>query len=143
MSEPYGALEEKKIDIKGILSFHVLKILGSLNRRITLKEKFKNPWIVEFGEQIHFRVFSEWFKDISDYRIEFRGTINIKRNSKKKPSNYTIAFKHFGCFKFHFEKIVGEQISNYLEKVNKSGSQAKVKVSKQFLSTKFRAFYFL
>ena len=38
-------------------------------------------------------------------------------------------FKHFGCFKFHFEKVVGEKISNYLEKVNKSGSQAKVEVT--------------
>ena len=38
-------------------------------------------------------------------------------------------FKHFGCFKFHFEKVVGEKISNYLEKVNKSSSQAKVEVT--------------
>ena len=35
-------------------------------------------------------------------------------------------FKHFGCFKFHFEKVVGKKISNYLEKVNKSGLHAKV-----------------
>ena len=113
MAESYGSLEEKKIDIKSILSFHVLKILESLNRRITFKEKFKNPWTVEVGEHIHFSVFYEWFKAISDYKIEFGRTINIKRNSKNKPSNYTIVFNHFGCFKFHFEKIVGEKISNF------------------------------
>ena len=129
MVESYGSLEEKKIDIKSILSFHVLKILESLNRRITFKEKFKNPWTVEVGEHIHFSVFYEWFKAISDYKIEFGRTINIKRNSKNKPSNYTIVLNHFGCFKFHFEKIVGEKISNFLEKLNKSGSQAKVEIT--------------
>ena len=126
MSESYDALEEKKIDIKGILSFHVLKILERLNRRITFKEKLKNPWIVEVGKHIHFIVFYKWFKAISDYDIELGQTISIKLNSKNKPSNYTTMFKHFGCFKFHFEKVVGEKISNYLEKVNKSGLQAKV-----------------
>ena len=50
MAESYDALEEKMIDIKGILSFHVFKILQRLNRRITFKEKFKNPWIVEVGK---------------------------------------------------------------------------------------------
>ena len=99
-----------------------MKILERLNRRITFKEKYKNPWIVEVGEHIHLSVFYEWFKAISDYKTEFGRTINIKRNSKNKPSNYTIVFNHVGCFKFHFTKIVGEKISNYLEKVNKSDS---------------------
>ena len=78
MSESYDALEEKKIDIKGILSFHVLKILERLNRRITFKEKLKIPWIVEVGKHIHFIVFCKWFKAISDYDIELGQTISIK-----------------------------------------------------------------
>ena len=49
MADSYDALEEKKIDIKVISSFHVLKILKNLNRRITFKEKFTNPWIIEIG----------------------------------------------------------------------------------------------
>ena len=57
MADSYDALEEKKIDIKGILSFHVLKILKNLNRCITFKEKFTNPWIIEIGEHIHFSAF--------------------------------------------------------------------------------------
>ena len=57
MADSYDALEEKKIDIKGILSCHALKILKNLNRRITFKEKFTNPWIIEIGEHIHFSAF--------------------------------------------------------------------------------------
>ena len=87
------------------MNFHVLKILESLNRHITFQEKFKNPWIVEVGEDIHISGFYEWFKAISDYKIKFGLKINIKRNLKNKPSSYTIMLKYFGCFKFHFEKI--------------------------------------
>ena len=57
MADSYDALEEKKIDIKVISSFHVLKIIKNLNRRITFKEKFTNPWIIEIGEHIHFSAF--------------------------------------------------------------------------------------
>ena len=42
MFDSYGALEEKD-NIKSILSFHVLKILETLNMSITFEEKFKNP----------------------------------------------------------------------------------------------------
>ena len=111
MAESYDALEEKKIDIKVILSFHFLEILESLNSRITFKEKFKNPQIIEVGKHIHFSVFYEWFKAISDNKTEFGRTVNIERNSKNKPSNYIIVFAHFGCFKFHLEKVVREKIS--------------------------------
>ena len=45
MAESYDVLKEKKIDIKSILSFHILEILESLSRRINFKENFKNPWI--------------------------------------------------------------------------------------------------
>ena len=40
-------------------------------------------------------------------------------------------FKHFGCFKFHFEKIVGGKTNNSLGKVNKSGLQAKVQLTSE------------
>ena len=43
MFDSYGALEGKNINIKFVLSFHVLKMLESLNMYITFKEKFKNP----------------------------------------------------------------------------------------------------
>ena len=58
MFDSYGALEEKNINIKNVLSFHVLKILESLNMYITFKEKFESPAQC-------------FFKAISDYKIEF------------------------------------------------------------------------
>ena len=56
MFDSYGALEGKNINIKFVLSFHVLKMLESLNMYITFKEKFKNP-----AQCL--------FKAISDYKI--------------------------------------------------------------------------
>ena len=43
MFDSYRALEEKNINIKNVLSFHVLKMLESLNMYITFKEKFESP----------------------------------------------------------------------------------------------------
>ena len=107
-SSSYEVLDGKEIKVKEILDFHARKIIESVHHRITFKETFKNPWCSQAAQNIHFGVFYEWFKAIEDFHIHFGRTTEIKRNKKKKPIEYTINFTHFGCLKFHIEKIIGK-----------------------------------
>ena len=86
-------------------------MIESVHRRITFKETFKNPSCSQAAENIHLDVFYEWFTAIEDFHIHFHITTEIKRNKKKKPMEYTINFTHFGCLKFHIEKIIGKDFT--------------------------------
>ena len=56
----------------------------------------------------------------------------IKQNKKKKPTEYTINFTHFGCSKFHIEKIIGkDKLVKYFQKENKSAAKAKVVINQE------------
>ena len=131
-SSSNDVLDEREVAVKEILDFHTCKIIESVNRRITFKETFKNPWCSQAAENIHFGVFYEWFKAIEDFHIHFGRTTEIKRNKKRKPTEYTINFTHFGCLKFHIEKIIGkDKLAKYFQKENKSGARAKVVVNEE------------
>ena len=103
-----------------------------MHRRIIFKETFKNPWCSQAAENIHFGVFYEWFTAIEDFHIHFGRITEIKRNKKKKPTEYTINFTHFGWLKFHIEKvIVKDKLGKYFQKKNKSGAKAKVVITEE------------
>ena len=56
----------------------------------------------------------------------------MKQNKKKKPMEYTINFTHFGCSKFHIEKIIGkDKLVKYFQKENKSAAKAKVVINQE------------
>ena len=131
-SSSYDLLDGKKIKVKEILDLHTCKIIESVHRRITFKETFKNPWCSQAAENIHFGVFYEWFKAIEDFHSHFDRTTDIKRDKKKKPTEYNINFTHFGCLKFHIESIIGtDKFGKYFQKENKSGAKANVVINKE------------
>ena len=131
-SSLYYVLHGKEIEVKEILDFHTCKIIESVHRQITFKKTFENPWCSQAAENIHFGVFYDWFKAIKDFHIHFGRTTEIKRNKKKKPMEYSINFTHFGCLKFHTEKIIGkDKLSKYFQKENKSGARAKVVINEE------------
>ena len=56
----------------------------------------------------------------------------IKQNKKKKPTEYTINFTHFGCSKFYIEKIIGkDKLVKYFQKENKSAAKAKLVINQE------------
>jgi len=105
--ESYDKLKEKKIDVSRLLEWHFSTICRSIQRRITFKQKYKNPWTVEVLEHIHREIFIASFKAIRDYVTEFGRTYNVKRDRRGNGTSYKIAFTHLGTLKQHLHKLSG------------------------------------
>lgn len=115
--ETYQVLANKHVKTYEIIQFHFKKILQGIYRRLTFKQKFKNPWVAEVGEYICPEVFYEYYKAIRDFKISFGRTTEVKRNKQGKPTSYTIKFNHLGCMNFHLKKSIdGSSTDEYLKK---------------------------
>ena len=73
----YQLLEEKKIDVKQILIFHIKSIINILKRRITFRQKYKSPWQAEAEVLIQFDIFYNWYISIDDYITSFGRTLEV------------------------------------------------------------------
>ena len=125
-------LDGKEIKVKEILDFQTWKIIKSLHHWIYSRETFKNLCCSQAAENVNFDVLCEWFKAIEDFHIHSGRTTEIKRNKKKKPTEYTINFTHFGCLKFHIEKIIDkDKLGKYFQKENKSEAKPKVVITEE------------
>lgn len=105
--ESYDKLKEKNIEISALLEWHFSNICRSIHRRITFKQKYKNPWMVEVSERIHRDLFIASYKAIKDYSVSFGTTYNVKRDRKGIGLSYKITFNHFGVLKYHLHKLSG------------------------------------
>ena len=126
----YQILEEKKIYVKQILEFHIKSVINILKRRITFREKYKNPWRAEAEVLIQFDIFYNWYKSIEDYTTSFGRTLEVVRSKNRKAKHFKIEFNHLGSLNLHLEKITGYKVSDLLWKKNKkSGAKAKLLVN--------------
>ena len=62
--ESYQILGTKQVGVKALLEWHTTSIVKSVNRKISFKQKFKNPWNIEVQESIYREVFMELFKAV-------------------------------------------------------------------------------
>jgi len=121
--ESYDKLKSEKIDAELLLEWHFSYIVRSVSRKITFRQKFKNPWTVEVTESIQSEVFIKAFQAIRDYKIDFGRSIDVKRNRLGAGIRYTIKFDHFGALKFHLSKLSKlENIVDLFKKESKKGS---------------------
>ena len=105
--EPYNELKSKKIEIIELLNYHFSEIAISINRKITEKEKFRNPWQISLERTIHQSLYIQFYKAVRDYKIVYGRKINHKRYSSGDLKEIIITFEHFGCFIFHLSQISG------------------------------------
>lgn len=103
--ESYERLKSKKIDVVNLLEWHFTTICKSINKRLTFRQKYKNPWTIELFERVHRGVFIEAFKAIRDFTVEFGRTIAVTRDKKGVATKYIITFTHLGAFKHHLHKL--------------------------------------
>ena len=68
--ETYERLKEKKTDTYKIVEWHYRTIVETIKRRITFRQNFKNPWVIEISERIQREIFLSSFQAIRDYSIE-------------------------------------------------------------------------
>ena len=112
-----------------MVKWHFIEILASIQRRITLKRKFKDPFTCVVYRDIHKNIFYQAFRAIRDYPIQFGTFTEVLRNKKNVIIGYSIKFEHLGAFKFHLKQLADEDTSNSLSKKFTTGSSAAVVVT--------------
>ena len=133
-SSSYERLSVQKYDVSIILDWHFKSIIGNINRRLSFKQRFKNPWKIEVTEKIHRDIFIKAFQAIRDYDIEYGRTYSVKRDKNKICVLYNICFTHLGALKFHLHKLSGfskEEIDKKFNKAQKNKGKAYIVVSEE------------
>ena len=105
----YVLLRSKEVYFN-ILKFHLGNIFKGIFRRLSFKQKFRNPWKIEVTESIYWAVFYEWFKAVEDHSTAFGRETEVKRDRKNKVVKYIITFHHLGTFRFHCKEILQNNI---------------------------------
>jgi len=103
----YEHLKSKSVQVVDLLKYHFSEIVSSINRRITQKERYRNPWKITFDRTIHSSLYLPFYKALRDYEIDFGRKISVKRCSRGNIKNIDIVFSHFGCFVFHLSQVLG------------------------------------
>ena len=123
--ESYERLKTKKTDTAKIIEWHFQTILKNIKRRITFRQRYRNPWHIEVTERIQRDVFIASFKAIRDYTVQFGTTIDIDKDRKGIATKYTITFNHLGAFKFHIHKLSNIEkdkiVKQYFKKMSNNG----------------------
>ena len=82
MSNSYEKLKRKEHSVQEILHFHISHLLECVYRRLSFRQKFKRPWLIEATERLNCKIFYEWFKAIEDYSIAFGRETDKKRQKQ-------------------------------------------------------------
>ena len=122
----YLHLAKKTTPVVNILNFVLNRCLKVIYRKLSFRQKYRDPWTIVEPEPIATEIFYDWLKAINDHLPDFGRTVETVRNKSGKAVSYRIKFTHIGTFKFHVGKIIGEDIINLL-KENKI-TKEKVKV---------------
>ena len=126
--ETYEVLERKEVKIVGVLEFHMKRLTSSIHRKLSFKQKFVDPWVINISEYISKEVYYEFFRAVRDYKISYGRTCEIVRSKKNEPKEYVITFVHYGCLRFHLSKVIDANvdIDAVLSKSDAIGNKAKV-----------------
>ena len=122
----YSHLAKKTAPTVKILSFVLNQSLKSIYRKLSFRQKCREPWTIVVSEPIAREFFHKQFKVINDHLPGFGRTVEIVRNKLGKAVSYRIKFAHISTFKFHVGQIIGEDKINLVKK-NKT-TKEKVKI---------------
>jgi len=128
----YEVLKNKDIKIYELLSWHFQKILNSIRRKISPRERYHNPWMVIISREIKFSIFWEYFRAVRDYHTAFGRTCEVQRTKKGLISKVIVTFTHLGSFKLQLQEITGkssQEIKASFKKKFPCGSKGEVIVN--------------
>ena len=124
----YVELKKYKVDTAELLKWHFESVLESIFRRLTTKEKFKDPWEIKVKLSVHSKVFIEFYKAVRDHCTDFGRTTAVIRDKKGNIKLYEVNFHHLQSFIRHLNLIFDDtkRVEEYLQRSWDSGSHANV-----------------
>ena len=132
--ETYEVLRSYDCKIFTIIQWHFEEILKGINRKLTLKRKFTDPFTCTVSREIFKDTFYQVFRAIRDYKITVGTYTNVIRNKKKVITGYSFRFVHFGAFKYHFSQLAITEksvVEQSLSKPFPCGSIANVVITEE------------
>jgi len=132
--ETYEVLKQKNVLVFEIVKWHFQKILSGVNKRLTLKRKFTDPFIASLSREIISNVFFEVYRAVRDFVPFYGFKTSCERNKKGKVVQYHIEFVHLGTFIHHFKELTGlpkTSIKNFIKKTFSTGCKANVVISEE------------
>lgn len=134
--ESYKSLREKKCLIANTINWHFEEVLKSIGRKVTLKRKFKDPFICTVYREIYIDTFKQVFRAVRDYKTNIGFTTATKTTGRRgsKVSEYSLTFTHLGVAKFHLAQLVNgnkDLVEKAFLKKFTCGSVGKVVVSEE------------
>jgi len=104
-------LDGKQVDAINILEFHFSEIVKTINRRISTKQKYSNPWKIQLNRVIHHSCFIQFYKAIRDFKTHFFTTITTKKNKYGNTVFIEIHFSNVNVLKLHLDKITRSKLN--------------------------------
>ena len=108
--DSYKELKKYKVNISTLLEWHFSTIICSVSRKLTLKQKFRNPWEISICSLIHRDIFFQAYRAIRDFHIEYGRTVQVTKDKKGDIKLIRIIFTHFGALKYHLHQLSGEKL---------------------------------
>jgi hypothetical protein len=105
MTDSYEKLKQKNFTAFHLLQWHFSKVLKSIHRNISSREKFWDPWTIEVKREVQYSIFYEFFKALDAYKTSFGRTLTVEKDSKKLIKNIRICFHHLGSLINHLCEV--------------------------------------
>lgn len=103
--DTYKVLQEEKTSIYEIVNWHFVKILKLLNNRLSLKRRFKNPFLSTVSREINKEIFYRAYRAVRDFPSSIGQSCHTERNKKGTILSYNLKFSHRGTFVHHLSKL--------------------------------------
>ena len=134
--ETYKVLREKDIKISTIIEWHFEEVLKSLNRKISLKRKYKDPFTCIVFRELHTETFKQVFRAVRDYKVQIGTGVKASTtsNKKKETTSYTLTFTCYGPAKYHLRQLANKTesfINKLFTKTFACGSVGKIVITEE------------
>ena len=120
--DTYEVLKTNNVLVYDITKWHFEKFLIAINKRLTLKRKYTDPFKVTTTREINKTVFYEIFRALRDFVPHTGITASTEKNKKGSIALYKIQFNHFGTFIYHSSLLTGLSKSEVKKQINKTFS---------------------
>ena len=128
--DTYKYLEKHQSETKKLIHWHFKLVLTSLRRKITLRQKYRDPYTITVSTLVHPEVYYQAFRAVRDFDAKIGFTATTERTAKGKAKLHILKFDRLGVFKYHFKKLSDvKNIGYYCKKEFKRGETGTLEVS--------------
>jgi hypothetical protein len=132
--ETYEVLRAQKCSISTIIEWHFEEVLKSINRKISLKWKYKDPFTCTVFRELHRDTFHQAFRAVRDYKITLGVKASITKNKKKTTTSYTLLFTRDGVARYYLRHLANKSksfINELFSKTFACGSVGKIVITEK------------